>query len=505
MGRKRRQRADARGSVVQQRLSARAEYLRQFGNDLRPTFHLCTGVPDPIRMSHLHQVLMWALADCDNPQWFCLRHRPLLNCALVVVVPGLTTHSASVLSGHLQSACRLPLSLPASSFSATCVLESIITCQIATSKAQARKQRKLAAASAPLPSASSYRLTQEELIANEYPLPTCLTDDGWRRAPPVADLASARLLAVDCEMCTTANGLELTRLSVVDADLVVLYDTLVRPASPIVDYNTRYSGITAELLEPVQTTLEEARDRLLALMGAESAILCGHSLENDLRALRIVHDHCIDTSVLYPTGRPGRKHSLRYLARRYLSTTIQDGCHDSRIDAKTTMALVSLKIANGPHFALPSASTAQRPTIMEAVHRFARRSAWIDDAQTLAALSPSIVSAQTASSPGDVVRCTTSALRSQSPFDLIVCRLKTLFDSGDADLNEGLQALLGAAPPHTLVMVVSGDPQCAEVARLQQRRVECINSGRPWSDRDDADLRDAIQRSRQGVALVTIV
>lgn len=85
----------------------------------------------------------------------------------------------------------------------------------------------------------------------------------------------------------------------------------------------------------------------------KETILVGHSLENDLLALKISHDLVIDTAILYKHPRGASyKTALRVLARRFLSREIQQSGngHDSIEDARATMELALLKIRFGKYF-----------------------------------------------------------------------------------------------------------------------------------------------------------
>lgn len=192
-----------------------------------------------------------------------------------------------------------------------------------------------------------------QLVEESYPVPLkgklkdaysdyVLSKDEYH---PVTE--KSPLLAMDCEMCLTNAGSELTRVSVVNEKHEVVYESFVKPYNDITDYLTRYSGITKDVLENVTKRLDDIQQDLKELLPPD-AILVGQSLNIDLHALKMMHPYIIDTSVIFNiSGERNRKPKLKTLAREYLNQDIQSSKkgHCSVEDARTALQLVQLKLS----------------------------------------------------------------------------------------------------------------------------------------------------------------
>eukprot|EP00111_Clytia_hemisphaerica_P010892 TCONS_00031883-protein len=180
----------------------------------------------------------------------------------------------------------------------------------------------------------------------------------------------SEIFALDCEMCEVLGGEKaLTRISIVNRELKTVYDTYVKPDLPIIDYLTQYSGITKEILDDVTTTLEKVKKKLRKFVKPDT-VLVGHSLDFDLRALKLHHDHVIDTSEIFPSSRgPMFKPSLKKITNQHLGRDIQTSTtsgHCSIEDAKACMELVNLKLKNGLRFGYPME---ENESVFEALER----------------------------------------------------------------------------------------------------------------------------------------
>ncbi|KAM4745900.1 uncharacterized protein FYW61_016191 [Anableps anableps] len=172
--------------------------------------------------------------------------------------------------------------------------------------------------------------------------------DGFVSTTPrcSSDASCPGVYSLDCEMCYTVQGLELSRVTVINSNLQVIYDTFVRPDNEVIDYNTRFSGISEKDVKGNHTSLREVQETLLSFISADT-ILVGHGLETDLCLLKLLHGTVVDTSVVFPHRLgPPNKLSLNSLTAEYLRRIIQESVcgHDTGEDAAACMELMLWKM-----------------------------------------------------------------------------------------------------------------------------------------------------------------
>ncbi|XP_033973498.1 uncharacterized protein zgc:152968 isoform X6 [Trematomus bernacchii] len=167
-----------------------------------------------------------------------------------------------------------------------------------------------------------------------------------------SDTSCPGVYSLDCEMCYTIHGLELSRVTVVNCNLQVVYDAFVRPDYEVIDYNTRFSGISEEDLKGNHTSLREVQETLLSFISTDT-ILIGHGLETDHYALKLLHGTVVDTSVVFPHRLgPPHKLTLNKLTADYLRRIIQESVcgHDTADDAAACMELMLWRVKEDGKF-----------------------------------------------------------------------------------------------------------------------------------------------------------
>lgn len=102
-------------------------------------------------------------------------------------------------------------------------------------------------------------------------------------------LSKSSAIALDCEMVGIGpNGKDnmLARVSIVNEKGDIIMDKYVMPTQPVVDYRTKFSGITPAHLE---TAFNFADVQAEVSRIKFNRILVGHALHNDLKVLKMEH------------------------------------------------------------------------------------------------------------------------------------------------------------------------------------------------------------------------
>lgn len=191
------------------------------------------------------------------------------------------------------------------------------------------------------------------------------------RSPGAVELA-----ALDCEMIYTTSGSEVARVSVVGEDGVKLLDEYVRTQGAVLDTNVRFSGIQPETLEKKAVLDLAGTHKALAQVCSSETILIGHGLENDLKALRLVHDRVLDTAIVrclwsQHRGRTDTSHSCSHIPEACPFATPCAYWPRTSLAASSKTATRRTVTIPSRMLALPSSSSASRSR-MNALHNVYR-------------------------------------------------------------------------------------------------------------------------------------
>ncbi|KAA8916161.1 hypothetical protein TRICI_001652 [Trichomonascus ciferrii] len=379
-------------------------------------------------------------------------------------------------------------------------------------------------------------MTFEQLKDQSYPIhpdtpgitSVEVLPEGWVDVADTPD-HSPRVYGLDCEMCVTKNGSEVTRVTLVENETrETVLDELVKPYDEIIDYVTTFSGITREMMENVTTRLPDVQKRLLELISTRD-VLVGHSLESDLYALKLRHPKIIDTSMIFhhPRG-PPYKAGLKMLTSKYLKREIQSGTngHDSAEDANACLDLLAAKLGNGMEYG----------TVKKHNVDLATRLAQAD--RTVAIVDYGVPRWHNEKAKA-VISCTSddevvdNAIKCAKTHDFVYTSLRELRvpagwrttkdgveTSSEEDLDQSLEKLntrisrlYKGLPENTALMIWSGHGNPTEMARLQKKRKafndeykikkwdELENS---WTEQDNQSLVHATKIARSGVSFLTV-
>lgn len=371
-------------------------------------------------------------------------------------------------------------------------------------------------------------LSPTEMEALGYPIHSQVSqeppEDSWMETKEFEHDGS-RTFAIDCEFCQAGSTMVLTRISIVNFQGEVVYDTYVQPKEEITNYLTKYSGITEEILHGVTTTLEEVQEKIL-LTVSTTDILIGHSLNSDLRVLKVKHPRVIDTAIIYHHNRgPPAKPSLKWLAQTHLGRKIQQGeqtgaGHSSLEDLLACLDLVKMKLVEGMEFGWVPRET----TIFERMsdEKVGKLSAIIDynisdwglylDSQPELSLCKISDDASAAENVVSLLEsCSVILVKFKE-----VERQRDVMDRVDLleRLNGRLQMIYDALPPDSVLMVASEGGDNKEMFRLQklrrnfQKLDDAEAAAVPAEERWDFDktnaLHQATAEARRAIAFITV-
>lgn len=524
---------------------------------LKPLLEVRDRPDRKINVRELRDLVVYAMDGNNNaPKWVTIENRSAIQKVIVLLVPGLQVEDFDLPKGSKFSESKeqlreahlkglndptlmkelqaFPVSAPGSNTSLFSAYNSFVNVQLSKNEKKKRREelenKKI--------TINDLLMNVDDLIENDYPIhmeTAGLTDElrneltqryeeqAVKYLPTLSfEHEGSHIFALDCEMCRAEEGLVLARVSIVNFNLEVVYDKLVKPSVPIIDYMTRYSGITEEKLSDVTTTLQDVQQDILKIVSTED-ILIGHSLQSDFDVLQMRHPKVVDTAAIFDhkAGPPFRP-ALRYLASTFLNDDIQNDNglgHDSIEDATACMKLVKAKIANGMGFGL----TINTENLFNKLSRVGVKSMRLSDTgpKLHVAGTNHLESAIRCRSDREIMSVMTENL---NKYDLFVCRLRGLeFGRGYATpsalrpcevpspedalefFSASLQEVYSKCCSGTMIMVMSGSGDTRQWSGIMKELNDLDKEVRAEERQKlQKEIEDAVEVARDGVGFIIL-
>lgn len=105
------------------------------------------------------------------------------------------------------------------------------------------------------------------------------------------------IVALHTEVCYTLEGIEISKLTVVDENQNVIVQRFIKPRVHVVDYLTDKTGVREEDLRDAPN-LRDVKIELKDIISSRT-IIVGYRLNESLRVLQMKHDRVIDIAILF--------------------------------------------------------------------------------------------------------------------------------------------------------------------------------------------------------------
>jgi len=218
---------------------------------------------------------------------------------------------------------------------------------------------------------------------------------------------------------------------------------------------------------------------------------------------------------MYPHPEPGKKFSLKYLAKKYLKKIIQNNektGHDSIEDAITTLELVHLKIQKETteHDHIEHDQTW---SLLQILEKYGRKVHMMAKQEVLNKFAAGTLHSLPCSSDIQKVAQAKSLLHKKN--DLLIIHMEDILSNFDStpdspemanvigQASDSLSELYESSPLNTMFIVISGQSSSKKIKRMEELKIKAQQS-KSWSNKHNQYLEFLKIQARTGILFVGV-